>query len=96
VDEMKLTSEQWAKVGITVQFLALVRILAEYFRLKHVPGNRLTLALVEPFIVGALLAAILCWLAVALFFFGRYRSALLVSAATVVVLLIYRVYAIGW
>ena len=93
---MRLTREQWAKIGITVQFLALVRTLGEYFRLKYTHGAQLSLARVEPFVTGALLSALLCWLAVVLFFFRRYRSAFVVSAATVLVLLIYRFYAIGW
>lgn len=93
---MKLTREQWAKLGITVQFLALVRILAEYFRLKYVHGPRLSLAVVEPFVTGALLDALLCWLAVVLFFFRRFMTALIVSGATVILLLVYKLYAIGW
>ena len=82
--------ERWAKVGITIQFLALVRNLGEYFRLKHVHGPALSLALVEPFVTGAFITACLCWLAVLLFFFRRYTSALVISAATVVALLAYK------
>ena len=93
---MTLTRERWAKVGITVQFLALVRTLGEYFRLKYVHGARPSLTLVEPFITGALLVALLCWLSVALFFFRRCTSALLVSVATVLALLAYKLHAIGW
>jgi hypothetical protein len=92
---MRPTIEQWAKIGITVQFLALARILAEYFRLKYVHGARFSLAVAEPYVTGALLDALLCWLAVALFFFHRYKSAALVSAATVIILMIYKFYAIG-
>ena len=92
---MRPTNEQWAKIGITVQFLALVRILAEYFRLKYVHGARFSLAIAEPYVTGALLDALLCWLAVALFFFRRYKSAALVSAATVIIIMIYKFYAIG-
>jgi hypothetical protein len=92
---MGLTRERWAKIGITIQFLALVRILAEYFRLKYVQGPRFSLALAEPFITGALLDALLCWLAVTLFFFRRYGSSLVVAVATVIVLFLYKLYAIG-
>ena len=92
---MKLTREQWAKLGITVQFLALIRTLFEYFRLKSVYGPDFSLALGEPFIIAALITAFLCWLAVTLFFFRRYTGALLVSIFTVIVLLIYKFYVIG-
>jgi hypothetical protein len=90
-----LTSEQWAKVGITVQFLALIRTLFEYFRLKSVYGPQFSPALGEPFIVAALMSALLCWLAVILFFFRRYTGALLVGILTVIVHLIYKFYVIG-
>lgn len=91
----RLTQEQWAKVGILIQFLALVRTLLEYFRLKYVYGAQFTPTLGEPFITAALLSALLCWLAVMLFFFRRYTSALLVSILTVFVLLIYKILVIG-
>ncbi|MBI1878557.1 MAG: hypothetical protein HYR94_10075 [Chloroflexi bacterium] len=93
---MKLTTEQWAKLGIIVQFLALIRILAEYFRLKYEYGAQFSLGVAEPFVIAALLDALLCWLAVALFFFHRYASTLGVAIFTVLVLLIYKFYAIGW
>lgn len=92
---MRLTSEQWAKVGILVQLLALVRTLGETYRLKYVLGGELTLDQVEPFVTGALLDALLICLAVVLFFFRRYTSATVVAAATILVLIIYKLYAIG-
>ena len=92
---MRLTREQWAKVGILVQLLALVRTLGEIYRLKYVFGGELTLDQVEPFVTGALLDALLICLAVLLFFFHRYTSATVVAVATVFVLMIYKLYAIG-
>ena len=90
---MTITAERLAKFGITVQFLALVRSLSEIFRLKY--AGPLTLSEVEPYIVGSLIAAISTWIAVTSYFFARYRFAIGVSAATVVALLIYKLYAIG-
>jgi fluoroacetyl-CoA thioesterase len=90
------TREQWAKLGIAAQFLAILRLLGEYFRLKQIHGGQLTLALVEPFVTGALLSAILCSVAVTLFFFRRYTGAIVVSLVTVAVLLLYKTVAIGW
>lgn len=84
------TAERWAQIGITVQFLALVRTLAEYFRLKHVHGIAFSVAVAEPYVTGALIAAVLAWVSVTLFFFRRFRAATAVSAATVAVLLLYR------
>lgn len=60
-------TERWAKLGITVQFLALVRTLGEYFRLRALYGLGLTIDQIELYVVGAFIAALLCWLAVTLF-----------------------------
>lgn len=92
---MVARTEFWAKLGITVQFLALVRSLGEHLRLKAIYGPRLAIGQIEPFVVGAFIAAILCWLAVTLFFFKQYVLVVGVAAATVVVLLIYRLFTLG-
>jgi hypothetical protein len=87
--------EPWARIGITIQFLALVRTLGEVFRLDYVQGGRLTLAAARPYVVGGLIAAVMCWTAVTLYFFRRFGIAAAVAAATVVVLVAYKLYAIG-
>jgi hypothetical protein len=83
-------AERWAKIGITVQFLALVRILAEYFRLRHVRGAPLTAAAVDDWMAGALIAAVPCWIAVSLFFLRRYRASVATAVLTVAALLVYK------
>src|SRR5262249_27794108 len=50
-----------AQVGICVQFLALVRTLAEFFRLEHVQGPTIAVATVAPYVGAALLAALFTW-----------------------------------
>lgn len=89
------TAERAAKFGIAIQFLALIRILAEYFRLKHFNPAALTLAGFEPYITGALVASVLTASAVALFFWRKYAYAVFVSAATVVILLLYKLLLMG-
>lgn len=83
-------AERWAKVGITIQFLALVRILAEYFRLRHVSGAPLPASAVDDWVAGALIAAVPCWIAVTLFFFRRYRASVATAILTVAALLVYK------
>jgi hypothetical protein len=86
--------ERWAKLGITGQFLALLRTLGEYFRLRYLHGPALSLPFVDPFIGAALMTAFLCWLAVLLYFAGRYRATLVVAGATVVALLAWKIFLI--
>ena len=52
-----------AQVGICVQFLALIRTLAEFFRLEHVERATLRIATVAPYVGAGLLGAVLTWAA---------------------------------
>jgi len=80
-----------AQIAISVQFLALVRTLAEFFRLQYVDGPSLRIATVAPYIGGALLAALLTWAAVVCYFFGRDRAALGVGVVTILALLVVKI-----
>ena len=84
------SAEQIAKIGITIQFLALVRCLSEYFRLKWVRVDAVISGAVEPFVVGGLIAAVGAWIAVTCFFLRRYKAASVVAAVTVSSLIAYR------
>ena len=70
-----------------MQFLALVRSLAEVFRLRHVQGPALDDATAVPYVGGALLAAVLTWIAVLCYFAGRDRAAVGVAGLTILALL---------
>jgi uncharacterized membrane protein len=84
-----------AQVGICVQFLALVRSLAEVFRLRYVQGPALSVATVAPYVGGALLAALLTWIAVVCYFAGRERAAVGVAGLTIVALLVVKLVLIS-
>ena len=84
-----------AQVGICVQFLALVRSLAEVFRLRYVQGPALDAATVVPYVGGALLAAVLTWAAVLCYFVGRDRAAVGVAGLTIVALLVIKILVIN-
>ena len=84
------TTQRLAKAGITIQFMALIRTLAEYFRLRHVMGPSFTLAAAEPYVAGALLAAASTWLGVTFYLFGKHGWSAAIAAGTVVLLLAYK------
>ncbi len=90
-----VTRERWAQIGITTQFLIVVRTLGEIFRLRHSLGTSFSVAIAMPYLGGVLIAAISCWLSVTLFFFRRYTLAACVAAATVLVLLVYKISVIA-
>jgi len=82
---------RFAVVGVTAQFLALVRILSEVFRVKYFNMARYTVGELEPFIGAALLTAVLVALAVAAFALGRQRVALTIAIFNIVALFVYKV-----
>ena len=91
-----MTKERWAQIGITIEFLIIVRTLGEFFRLRHVHGANFSTAAAAPYVAGALIAACSCWVAVTLYFFRRYVLSACVALATVPILLVYRIAVIGW
>jgi sugar phosphate permease len=90
-----ITARRLSELAITGMFLALVRTLAEYYRLRYVRGTALGLAEVAPYITGGLMAAVGAWTAVVAYFFGRYRAAIGIVVAVVVAMLVYKVMVIG-
>ena len=93
---LKLTRQRWAQIGITIQFLIVVRALGEYFRLRYVLGTNFSTAVAMPYVKGSLLAACCCWAGVTLYFFRRYTLSVWIAGATVITLLVYKIAVIGW
>ena len=91
-----VTRERWAQIGITVQFLIVVRTLGEFFRLRHAYGTSFSTAVAAPYVGGALIAACFCWAGVTLYFFRRYTLSAWIALAAVVILFMYKIAVIGW
>lgn len=89
------TAERWARVAITIQFLALVRTMSEVYRLRWAAGGRLSFEQAQPYVAGGLIAAVFCWTAVTLYFFRHFRMCVAVAAAMVVIMIAYKLHAIG-
>jgi hypothetical protein len=91
-----LNRRHWAGLGLLAQFLALIRILAEYLRLEHAGGASFTAAAGRVWVIGALITAILSLLGVAFFYFRRYVLVIATAILTVIVLLVYKGVTIGY
>jgi hypothetical protein len=91
-----VTKERWAQIGITTQFLIVVRTLGEFFRLRDVLGASFSFTVAEQYIGGALIAACSCWASVTLYFFRRYRLSVWIALAAIGILLVYKIAVIGW
>jgi hypothetical protein len=85
-----VAKERWAQIGITVEFLIIVRTLGEFFRLRHLQGASFSTAVAALYVGGALMAVCSCWTGVILYFFRRYMLSAWITLATIPVLLVYK------
>jgi hypothetical protein len=90
---MKLALGLWgedklAKAAIIVIFLALIRCLAETFRLQAYSPVPLSFAQVSPYLVGALLAAVALLLMTVSLFYHRHRVVVALATLTIIGLLL--------
>ena len=92
----RVTRERWAQIGITAEFLIVVRTLGEFFRLKHALGTNFSTAVAALYVAGALIAACSSWIGVTFYFFRRYTLSASITLGTVPVLLVYKIVVIGW
>jgi hypothetical protein len=79
-----------AQIPVAAQFAALIRCLAEYFRLEYFAPQRFSLARVEPFLLGAVVSAVLAFVGVLFYFGENYKTTVAVAALNVGILLILR------
>ena len=90
-----VTKERWAQVGITLEFLIVVRTLGEFFRLRHIDGANFSTAVAALYVGGALIALCSCWAGVTLYFVRRYILSTWITLAAIPVLLVYKIAVIG-
>ena len=81
----RISTERAAQVAVGVQFLGLIRTLAEYFRLKHFGAQPMTLVIAEPYILGALIAAVCTAISVGLYLFRRFTAAIVVAGLMIAI-----------
>ena len=91
----RMIKERWAQIGITTEFLIVVRTLGEFFRLRHVHGTNVSTVVAALYVGGALIAACSCWAGVTFYFFRRYTVSAWITLATMPVLLFYKIGVIG-
>jgi hypothetical protein len=87
---MRVAPKTAALIGIGAQFAALIRCLAEFYRLKYTLGPALTIARVEPFVLGSLLTAIFLLGAVFAYFWSKYILATCFAVLNVLTLFLLR------
>jgi hypothetical protein len=91
----RLSERRLAQISIGVLLLVIVRSLGEYFRLQYVHGDTLVVGQVTPYVAGALFAAIALALTITCYFANRYRVSIVIAAATLILLFVYKVAIMG-
>ena len=91
----RISAQRAAQVAIVILVLIILRSLGEFFRLRYVQGDALTIAEVVPYVGSALATTLVLAGALAAYRFQLYRLVVGGMAATVVALLIYRIAIIG-
>lgn len=87
---MKLNEIKIAKVTIIVIFVALVRMIAECFRLQHYSTTNLSFDQIKPFLIGTLICSISTFSMAILFFYQKYKTIISISILTIISLLVVR------
>ena len=83
-------SRKMAQIGIVIQFAALIRCLGEYFRLKYFVVEKFSVIHIEPFIIGAVVTAILALAGTLFYFAEKYRQTAVTSTINIAILFVLR------
>ena len=89
-----MSAERLAQIAVSVLFLALLRTVGEYFRLRALHGPEAGLAEFSPYVGGLGVGVIGTWAAVLLYFAKRFRAVVVATLATIAALLLYKVFII--
>jgi hypothetical protein len=79
-----------ARIGICIQFAALLRCLGEYFRLKFFVPEKFSIAHIQSFVIGAVVSAVLALAGVLFYFKENYRLTAIIAALNVAILFVLR------
>jgi hypothetical protein len=81
-------SQNIAKISTVIIFLALIRSIAEPFRLQYYSSSTLTFSDIKLFLVGALTASVSLLIMTILFYYNRYKTVTGICILTIIMLLI--------
>lgn len=85
-----------ALVATTIIFLALVRTVAEPFRLQYYSSEGLNYDMLKPLLVGSLVAATALFMMAILSFYKKYTGINIVSLLAIFLLLLVKgIFAVG-
>jgi hypothetical protein len=72
-----------ARVAIVIVLLALIRSIAEFFRLEYIHNSTLTVEQIKPFIVGSIVAAVGCLIMTIFSFYSKNKIVIVIFLLTI-------------
>lgn len=81
-----------ARFFMIIVFLALIRCLAEPFRLEYINSKDLSFTEIRIFLIGGLTAALSLLLMTFFSFYGKHKAILITGIITILILLIEKFY----
>jgi len=76
-----------AKVSMIIIYLAMIRTIAECFRLHYVYGNQLNFDQIRPFLIAALATAVGLLVMTLLYFSQRFTIITFIAAACIILMI---------
>lgn len=72
-----------SRIAMVIVFLALVRLIGECFRLQAIAQIDLTFPMLKPYLLGALLAAVACFIMTILYFYSRSKTIVFIAVLAI-------------
>ena len=70
---MAFNKQVISRIAMVIVFLALIRIIGEFFRLDYTIKEELTIGQLYPYMAGAMLCACSCFMMTILSFYAKYK-----------------------
>lgn len=86
------TEKFFSRTSIIIVFLALIRCIAEFFRLDAEMKAELTISAVKPYLCAALICAVAAFIMVLLNFFHKYKLVIASGILTIGALIFLKFY----
>jgi hypothetical protein len=80
-----------ARISIVIVLLALIRSMAEFFRLEYIHSSTLTVEQIRPFIVGSIIAAAGCLVMTIFSFYSKNKVVIAMFLLTITSMLIVKI-----
>jgi hypothetical protein len=80
-----------SRIAMVIVFLALIRVIAEYFRLDYSTKEPVTFDILKPYLIGALVCSISCLIMAIFSFYAKSKVIIAIAAFTIIILVFIKI-----